>query len=95
MISDQTINSFIVGNCIFWPKLDHYLLISISLNSTFRIIEQKDVVCICKKLKISIKLWVICNCEYFGTRIIEFDLTEVDRSRIETYSKSMWMSFKY
>jgi hypothetical protein len=56
MISDQTINSFIVGNCILWPKLDDYLPISISLNTTFRIIEQKDVICICKKLKISIEL---------------------------------------
>jgi len=94
MISHQTINSFIVCNCILWPKLDDYLPISISLNSTFRVIEQEDVVCICEKLKIGIEFWVICNCEYFGTGIIEFDLAEVDRSSIETYSESMWMSFE-
>lgn len=94
MISHQTINSFIVGNCILWPKLDDYLPISISLNSTFCVIEQKDVVCICKKLKIGIELWVICDCEYFGAGIIEFDLTEVDWSSIETYSESMWMSLE-
>ena len=55
MISHQTINSFIVCNCILWPKLDDYLPISISLNSTFRVIEQEDVVCICEKLKIGIE----------------------------------------
>ena len=56
MISDQTVDSFIISNCIPGSKFYNYLSISVSLEGTFSVIEQKDVVGISKKLEIRFQL---------------------------------------
>ncbi len=54
MISDQAVDSFIIGNCISGSKFNNYLAIGVSLKSTFGIIEQKDIVGISEKLELSL-----------------------------------------
>ena len=56
MISDQTVDSFIISNCIPGSKFYNYLSISVSLEGAFSVIEQKDVVGISKKLEIRFQL---------------------------------------
>ena len=56
MVSDQTVNPFIIRNRISWPHFDNNLFVSVPLNGTLDFIERKDIVRISEKFKLSIQL---------------------------------------
>ena len=94
MISDQTVDSFIISNCIPGSKFYNYLSISVSLEGAFSVIEQKDVVGISKKLEIRFQLWLIGNCEHLSAGMVKFYLPKIYRGSIKADFESMWVSFQ-
>ena len=54
MISDKTVNSFIISHCISGSKFDDNFIVTIFCYYAFDIIEQKDVIGIGEELILSI-----------------------------------------
>lgn len=53
MVSNQAIYPFVIGDCISRPELDNYFDVGIARYGALDFVEQKDIVCIRKELKVS------------------------------------------
>lgn len=62
VVSHQTVDPFIVRNRVPGSKLDHYFLVTILLNVSFRLVEAEDISGIHEELELGIRVGVIVEC---------------------------------
>lgn len=70
VISDQTVNSFIVSYSISRSELNNYFYVWVSGDCTFGIVELEYVSAVSEKFVLCVELGIIGDRQYFSAGII-------------------------
>ena len=88
MISNETINSLVIGNCIARSELNYNFFGGVSADCAAHLGEEEDIVGISEKLEVSFSFRVIDNSEDLRACIFQFDLPKIDGVHVEVDIKS-------
>lgn len=93
MVSDDAIDSFIIGNSITGMKLNDNFFCWLFSYDSFGLAEIKNIARLSKKLEICLNLRRISDCKNFTRKRVKFNFIKVNRIGAEWYVISFWVAF--